>query len=172
MEAALKMAKYRTSDLEQHKEYRAILGKEVPKLFADFQKLKYTTPDEWEIVKTHKRQTVFVNNAPCETTPKKFTDFFLKPGAKHSQEFFEAGYTTDDALQLRYDMATLFSMDKAVDREIKPDGAEKFNIYMELGVGKKRTFRTSWQIDKPGDRPRIVTAFRQKRGKGAKEDVQ
>lgn len=31
---------------------------------------------------------------------------------------------------------------------------------MQLGVDKERTFLTAWQIDKPGDLPRIITGYR------------
>lgn len=60
--------------------------------------------------KTEKQQTVFVENAPCVTTSKKYTGYFLKPGAKHAQDFFNVGYTAYDSLRLRYDMARQFDM--------------------------------------------------------------
>lgn len=41
MEAALKMAKYRTSDQEQYERYKATPGaNKIPKTFASFQKMK------------------------------------------------------------------------------------------------------------------------------------
>ena len=125
-----------------------------------FQDLKYNNTEKWAALKTEKRQTDFVENAPCVTTPKKYTGYFLKPDTKHSQDFFGVGYTQDNPLQLRYDMARQFDMEKAVDAEILDDGAKKFNIYMELGVTKKKMFKTGWRIDKPGDKPRIITGFR------------
>lgn len=59
-------------------------------------------------------------------------------------------------------MARQFDLSKAVDIEVLEDGAVKFNIYMELGVTKKHMFRTGWRIDKPGDKPRIITCFRRR----------
>lgn len=160
MEAARKKTERETADRKQFEEYKLVLGKTAPKTFAQFQDLKYNSPDKWERLKTEKRQTVFVNNAPCVTTLKKYTEYFLKPGAKHADQFFNVGYTQDNPLQLRYDMARQFDMSKAVDVEVLEDGAKKFNIYMELGVTKKRMFKTGWRIDKPGDTPRIITGFR------------
>lgn len=156
----MKKGRSLSADREQWEEYRRILGKNAPSRFAEFQNLKYNDAEKWEELKTKKRQTVVVENAPCVTTPKKFTGYFLKPGAKHADQFFNVGYTQDNPLLLRYDMARQFKMSKAVDVEVLEDGAMKFNLYMKLGVSKERTFKTGWRIDKPGDKPRIITGFR------------
>lgn len=109
---------------------------------------------------TRSEMAAVVSNAPCETTAKKYSGYFLRPGAKHSQDFFNVGYTQDDPMRLRFDMAKQFDIAKAVDRTVNENGVETFNIYMSLGVTKERTFLTGWQIDKPGEKPRIITGFR------------
>ncbi len=38
-------------DMKQHKEYRSILGNDVPKDFAKFRNLKYNDPEKWEYTK-------------------------------------------------------------------------------------------------------------------------
>lgn len=152
-----------SADQKQFAEYQAVLGKNAPGTFAEFQNLKYNSPDRWELLKTEKRQTVFVNGAPCVTTPKKYTGYFLKPGAKHAEEFFNVGYTQGNPMQLRYDMARQFDMSKAVSFSTDEDGKERFRIYMDLGVETKKRFRTAWIKDSPEDKPRIVTAFREDR---------
>lgn len=91
------------------------VGDAVPKSFDKFQDLKYNKGELWRQIKTHKKQIDFVNKAPCETTPKKFSEYFLKPGAKHAGDFFDVCYTENDVLQLRYDIARQFDMDKAVE---------------------------------------------------------
>lgn len=164
-ETARKKAERESSDRKQFEEYRAVLGKNAPKTFADFQDLKYNNAEKWAALKTEKRQTDFVENAPCVTTPKKYTGYFLKPGAKHADQFFDVGYMQDNPLQLRYDMAQQFDMEKAEDIKELGGGARKFNIYMELGVTKKRTFCTGWIQDTPDSIPRVVTGFRKNRGK-------
>lgn len=162
METARKNVERESSDRKQFEEYKAVLGKNAPKSFEKFQDLKYNNPEKWAALKTEKRQTVFVENAPCVTTPKKYTGYFLKPEAKHSQDFFGVGYTQDNPLQLRYDMARQFDMSRAVDRAVDKNGVETFNIYMKLGVTEEKSFITGWRVDKPGDKPRIVTGFRKR----------
>lgn len=160
MKTARKKVERESSDKKQYEEYKRVLGKDAPKSFEEFQDLKYNEPEKWEKLKNIKRQAAFVEKAPCDTTEKKFSSYFLKPGAKHAQDFFAVGYTRDNSLQLRYDMAKQFDISKAFDRETDESGVETFNIYMKLGVNKEKSFLTGWRIDKPGDKPRIITAFR------------
>ena len=87
----------------------------------------------------------------------------MNPEANHAKDFFDVGYTRDNPLQLRYDMARQFDESKAINRAAKSDGAEIFNIFMELGVTKERTFLTGWIRDTPDSKPRIVTTFRKNR---------
>ena len=68
-------------------------------------------------------------------------------------------------MRLRYDIAKQFDMSKAVDFKKMPDGAIRFNIYMELGVTKKRRFLIGWIQDTPDSVPRIVTGFRKEGGR-------
>ena len=86
MEAALKMAKYRTSDQEQYERYKAVLGKQAPGSFADFQELKYKTPAEWGARKaryweaTHERSEsrIFQDNAEARASDT----FYVVPPTK------------------------------------------------------------------------------------------
>lgn len=157
----IKKGKKLSSDRAQWAEYKSVLGKNVPGTLDSFQNLKYNEPEKWARLKTDKRQTDFVNNAPCVTTPKKFTGYFLKSGAKHADQFFNVGYTENDVLQLRYDIARQFDMQKAQDFRKLQDGSEKFSMYMQLGIdGKEKSFLVCW-ISEPGkDKPRITTAYR------------
>lgn len=156
----MKKGRNLSADDKQWQEYRKVLGKKVPNTLDSFQNLKYTDPETWKQLQKTKRQTVFITNAPCVTTKKKYSGHFLKEGAKHADQFFGVGYTANDVLQLRYDMAKQFDMSKAVNRAVDKNGIKTFNIYMMLGVTKQKSFLTGWQIDKPGDKPRIITAFR------------
>lgn len=155
-----KKIKNAASDKKQWEKYRDVLGKDAPKTFADFQNLKYNDPEKWLNTKTKYKQTKVINSAPCLTTPNKYINYFLKEGTSHAAEFFGVGYTKENPLQLRYDMARQFDMAKAVEFSTNERGEEKFNIYMELGVTKTRRFRTCWQKDTPDSIPRIITAFR------------
>ena len=90
----------------------------------------------------------------------KIERFLLKPGAKHAQEFFDVGYTTRDVETLNSDIHALFDESKAVEFRRRDDGALEFNIYMFLGVQKKKRFRTVWRRDEANAAPRFITAYR------------
>lgn len=150
---ATAIAKKEKPNFEQYKGLKHILGKQVPETFAIFKELKYNNLKEWKSVEESKEQAIFLQNAPCATTPKKYSGYFLNPEAKHSSEFFAVGYTQDNPIRLRYDMAKQFDMNKATDFETRENGSVHFNIYMQLGVTEKRTFRTAWCKDKPDSVP-------------------
>lgn len=148
------------ADRKQYDEYKKLLGKDAPKYYNQFQQIKYNDKDQWEKLKEAAHMERTIRNAPCVLTARKFSGYFLKPGAKHSGEFFDAGYTESDIRLLRYDMARQFDMSRAVFTDRNSTGVQTFNMGMQLGVDKERTFLTAWQIDKPGDLPRIITGYR------------
>ena len=91
----------------------------------------------------------------------KIKDFLLKSGAKHSQEFFDVGYTENDIERLNSDIEEQFDEAKAVDYRHEGDATTYFSIYMCLGIVKKKKFRTVWRVDKNIDKPRFITAHRE-----------
>lgn len=91
----------------------------------------------------------------------KISKFLLKPGAKHSAEFFDVGYTEQDGAILNTDIYKQFDDALKTDIRIADDGTESFSIFMELGTTKKRTFRTVWQRDSDSEKPRLITAHRE-----------
>lgn len=96
-----------------------------------------------------------------EIPPPKIKQFLLKPGAKHAQEFFDVGYTPDDYELLFDDIASCYDESKAVDVRKKENGVEDFSIFMDLGVQKKKRFRTVWRRDTPNSKPRLITGHRE-----------
>ncbi|MBR3623027.1 MAG: hypothetical protein IKN43_06740 [Selenomonadaceae bacterium] len=68
----------------------------------------------------------------------KIKDFLLKPGAKHSRDFFDVGYVQNDIVKLMRDIEFLFNEDNAEDNKTFPDGMERFSIFMDLGVNVKK----------------------------------
>jgi len=48
-----KMIKNKSSDNKLYEKYKNILGKEMPKTLADFQKLKYNNSNEWDLLKDY-----------------------------------------------------------------------------------------------------------------------
>lgn len=124
--------------------------------------VKDMTYQEWESgkIEFQKHMKEFVDSAPCITTEKKFTDYLLKPNAKHSKEFYDVGYTKDDALQLRYDIASKFDINNATEIRENADGTRSFSLFMDLGITKKKPFRTVW-FEENDNLPRIITAYRE-----------
>ena len=97
---------------------------------------------------------------------RKLTDFLLKPGAKHAQEFFDVGYTEQDVNQLAADIHSQYAEEKRVDFKSADNGIEKFSVFMELGKEERKLFQTVWQIDQGSEKPRLITAHRVSGKKG------
>lgn len=93
--------------------------------------------------------------------PNKINKFCLDPNGKHSNDFFDVGYKTGDFDALYQDILKNFDEGQIVDRVLSDDNVEKFSIFMELGVDKKKRFRTVWQKDTPDSKPRFITAHRE-----------
>ena len=51
VETEEKSIKNKHSDREQYDRYKELLGKDVPKSFADFQEMKYNEPEKWRFMK-------------------------------------------------------------------------------------------------------------------------
>lgn len=91
----------------------------------------------------------------------KISKFLLKPGAKHSAEFFDVGYSEQDGSRLNADIYQQFDEAQKTDIRTAEDGTESFSIFMELGVTDQKTFRTVWQREPDSERPRLITAHRE-----------
>lgn len=108
-----------------------------------------------------KSDKIELNNDRYVIAEPKISRFLLKPGAKHSAEFFNVGYTEQDSLALNADIYRQFDEAAKVDIRVSEDGTESFSIFMELGTTKKKRFRTVWQRDPGSDKPRFITAHRE-----------
>lgn len=91
----------------------------------------------------------------------KISKFLLKSGAKHADEFFDVGYSEQDGRRLNADIYKHFDESLKTDVRIASDGTESFSIFMKLGKNKVKTFRTVWQRDSKGEKPRFITAHRE-----------
>ncbi len=91
----------------------------------------------------------------------KIDKFLLKPGAKHSNEFFDVGYSTKDHELLFNDIASKFDEQNVVDIRNNEDGTLDFSVFMDLGVTKLKRFRTVWRKDTAASKPRFITAYRE-----------
>lgn len=95
--------------------------------------------------------------------PDKINKFLLKPGAKHSQEFFDVGYKKDDYERLFDDIANGYDKKKAIDFQADDKHRkDSFSIFMNLDVSSQKRFRTVWeQSREEGSKPRLITAHRE-----------
>lgn len=89
----------------------------------------------------------------------KIEHFALKEGAKHARDFFELGYTKENAERLLHDIEAGYDVSKA-ENETVIRGKKRFVIYMDLGVDQKKRFRTVWEDEGKGIVPRLITVFR------------
>lgn len=100
---------------------------------------------------------------------RKLNEYLLTPGAKHSKEFFDVGYTEQDIEKLATDIFEQYDEEKRTDFRAKDDGAESFVVYMQLGKEDRKSFITVW-LKEPGNaKPRLTTAYRIKDKEGGKE---
>lgn len=105
--------------------------------------------------------TISLDNDRYMIAEPKISKFLLKPGAKHSAEFFNAGYSEQDAAKLNADIYQQFDEALKTDVRIAEDGTESFSIFMKLGTDKNKMFRTVWQRDPGSEKPRLITAHRE-----------
>lgn len=146
--------------LDEYKEFsrKFNLPEQRERIYADLKGRvapSQRTYKEYKIVEEN-REKVVIPDA-------KINSFFLKSGAKHADEFFSAGYTEKDGKKLRRDILAQYNENRAVDKKKLTDGAERFSIFMELGVaGEQKTFRIVWQRDSADAKPRLITGHREK----------
>lgn len=93
------------------------------------------------------------------STRNKLSGFCLKPGAKHSKEFFDIGYTESDAGLLFKHLEEGFDLSKRISVQRSESGSEKFCIPMKLGVTTRKMFATAWQKDSPNSDIRFISAY-------------
>lgn len=108
----------------------------------------------------YKERTLIPNYQKAELPDKKITGYLLKRGAKHSEEFYNVGYTEGDAELLKSDILQALKENRATKQKGEfHGGAERYSVKMMLGVnGNKKTFNTSWQV--VDGKPKFITAHR------------
>lgn len=95
----------------------------------------------------------------------KLAKFCLNPAKKHSNDFLSVGYTTDDADLLFKHIEEGFDIAKKVGDRKTGRNEDQFRIPMELGVTRRKTFTTTWQIDPGQSEPKFTSAYVDRRNK-------
>mgnify|MGYP003303612579 CR=1 FL=1 len=156
-------------ELETMQERAKVFKLDKSKSFADFQEkyLKMSEPldksGKYGIIKEGEN---YVSSKGFTIHEDKIKKFCLDPEKKHYQDFYNVGfrgtkgYMAFDAKVLALAFESEYDINKATEKTIDAEGKERFVIYMNLGYGKKKRFRTVWRIEEPGAAPRFVTAFR------------
>ena len=121
--------------------------------------------DEWKktaenYIDNSSRSGIIKASERIEIHPDKINKFLLKPGAKHSKEFFDVGYNENDYERLFNDITSEFDNSKVLDIKKNEDGTEDFSTFMYLGVNNKKRFRIVWRKDTPESKPRLITGHR------------
>jgi hypothetical protein len=101
------------------------------------------------------------NNDKYFIDEPKISRFLLLPGAKHSKEFFDVGYTIHDGELLNNDIYKQFDLTNVDESWTDENGHRRISMYMLLGKSsKKKRFITVWVFDRKDGLPRFITAFR------------
>lgn len=125
----------------------------------------WTTPQDRDKIEQRKQigigAAVPLDNDRYSVREDKLSGFLLKPGAKHSGEFFGAGYSAGDSRLLNSDIYAQYDEARKTDVRLLDDGTERFSIFMQLGKGKWQRFRTVWQKEPGAEKPQLITAHRE-----------
>ena len=113
------------------------------------------------VEKRHTDVIIELSNDRYVIAEPKISKFLLKPGAKHSAEFFSVGYSEQDGMRLNADIYQQFDEILKTDVRISENGTEDFSIFMNLGITEKKMFRTVWRRDPGSEKPRLITAHRE-----------
>lgn len=122
--------------------------------------------DEWKktaenYIDNSSKSGIIKASERIEIHHDKINKFLLKPGAKHSKEFFDVGYNENDYERLFNDITSEFDNSKVLDIKKNEDGTEDFSTFMYLGVNNKKRFRIVWRKDTPESKPRLITGHRE-----------
>ncbi|MFR4430820.1 MAG: DUF6883 domain-containing protein, partial [Blautia faecis] len=133
-EAQEKAIKNSSSDREQYERYQKVLGKTVPKSFADFQDMKYNEPEMWRFMKLdYQRRNELLEhpelklpNAENAILPEpKFTKYLFD---ENSEKGYPKGRAFTD--RLGYGMDNWQKLQKALK-----DGAPRYPAVFKENVG-------------------------------------
>lgn len=150
-EAKEKAAKNAAADQEQYERYREILGEDMPKNFADFQKMKYNEPERWSFMKLdyQRRNELLQNpelklpNAENAILPEpKFTKYLFDEssvkGYPKGKAFTDRlGYSIDNWQKLRDELkqgAKKYSAQYVDNNGYGDRYVQKMIIYGEKGT--------------------------------------
>lgn len=131
-----KMIKNKSSDRAQYSKYKEALGKDSPKLFADFQELKYNKPKEWKLTKDYVKSRS--NNMISVFTPySQYKEY------KNAIDTYIVGLTTSNGIKIteqsKHFIERVFGTSKDPDTSRSRSGVEIEDIKEAILNGRIRT---------------------------------
>lgn len=106
-----------------------------------------------------------VNRLPnyknAEIPQRKLGNYLLNPTkSKGKSDFFNSiGYNMKNAERLEKDIRKGLENNKALSYNENKFGNRAYEVDMALGINKKVTVKTAWQIDKGENIPKFVSAY-------------
>ncbi len=162
------------SDMRQHKEYRAVLGKEVPKDFAMFREMKYNDAEKFPFVKLdYKRRNKLIqhpelklpNAENAKAASSKFTKYLF--GGEHPEGLAKGvafssclGYTEKNWEELRREILRKAPFYPAVQKRSSGHGNRyEQQIVLYGKKGKPANVFIAWSDDTEPDVIKLVSAY-------------
>lgn len=90
----------------------------------------------------------------------KIYKYYLNEEKEHFKNFKDVGYTKENGEQLRKDLLNGLKSNPVHEYIREETGYQKAIVYMELGVDKKRQFKTVWGKKKDELYYKNVSAYR------------
>lgn len=131
------------TDMRQHREYRSLLGNEIPKDFAKFREMKYTDDKRWQELKQEHRIVNQYDVVNGSVSPKKIMELHKKNQAFRNN--FQAGAgKKGNAASLEFLGKTYYSNSSIQSVESKGYAKYKGDLaeLVLLKDKEKRTFKT------------------------------
>lgn len=98
----------------------------------------------------------------------KLKNYLLNPNKDPGKSAFfnSLGYNLANYKRLESDIRKELEKNPAIQYAPNRYGHRAYSVYMNLGINKKESVLTGWQIDSGDNRPRLITAHKnEKKGK-------
>lgn len=120
------------ADLREHKEYRAVLGKEVPKDFAKFREMKYNDPEIFDFAELDYRRRNKLLHHPELKLPS--AENVILPEGKFTKYLFDG--VNQKGLAKGKAITSRLGYDKTNWREFQKEIREKAGVYPAIPKGR------------------------------------
>ena len=134
-EAQEKAVKNAASDRKQYNQYRELIGKDMPKYFADFQEMKYNEPEKWEKLQRKYQDTQLQEKIRSKDYPKQIEEG--KQGKHilgHNNYIDGRSYLTTDIKEAQ-DLVNKYAGTGKIQRDRQGHWSHKEVVTMRKNIG-------------------------------------